>query len=290
MRIGRRAFGLGVGATLLSACQGAAQPAALSPVAKAEGKPDAWTPILPNSDLAAGPNRFLFAVLDERNRPILDAQVHLRFFDRIDQPTEPKSEADAVFRGQGLGAKGVYVARVEFPTAGTWGVEATVRRGDGATRALRSRLEVKAQSATPAVGAPPPPSRQGLMAGAANPDVICTAKPHCAFHDITVADALALKKPAALLFATPAFCTSATCGPDLETLQSIEPDFRGRVTFVHLEIYSDPQTQTPTPTVTEWKLPSEPWLFLIDRDGKVRDKLEGGLTAPEIREGIERLV
>jgi hypothetical protein len=286
-RISRRAaVGGAAGLALLSACGTPQAMLTATPASKQEG----WTPILPNSDLAVGRSRFLFAVLDERNRPILDANVRLRFFDRIDAATEPRSEADAPFRGQGLGAKGVYVARAELPTAGTWGVEALVKRADGTQKALRARFEVKAQSQTPAVGAAAVPTRQPLARDVADPRQICTAVPPCQLHDLTVADALALKRPALLLFATPGFCVSATCGPDLETVQSLEPEFRGRMSFLHLEIYSDPQTQTPSLAVNEWRLPSEPWVFLVDRDGKIADKLEGGLTAPELREGIERLV
>jgi hypothetical protein len=281
----RAALGAAAGLTLLTACGAAARPTP-TPPSKQEG----WTPILPNSDLAVGKGRFLFAALDERNRPILDAQVRLRFFDRIDAPSEPKSEAEAIFRGQGLGARGVYVARADLPTAGTWGVEALVKRADGAEKTLRARFEVKAQSQTPPVGAAAVPTRQPLARDVADPRQICTAVPPCQLHDLTIADALALRKPALLLFATPGFCVSATCGPDLETVQSLEPDFRGRMSFLHLEIYSDPQTQTASQAVNEWRLPSEPWVFLVDRDGKVADKLEGGLTAAELREGIERLV
>jgi hypothetical protein len=270
---------------LLAACGAPPRPTATPPT-----KQEGWTPILPNSDLAVGKGRFLFAALDERSRPILDAQVRLRFFDRIDAPTEPTSEVDATFRGQGLGARGVYVARTEWPTAGTWGVEALVKRPDGTQKALRARFEVKAQSQTPSVGAAAVASRQPLARDVADPKQICTAVPPCQLHDLTVADALALKKPALLLFATPGFCVSATCGPDLETVLSLEPDFRGKMSFVHLEIYSDPQTQTTSQAVNEWRLPSEPWVFLVDRDGKIADKLEGGLTAAELREGIERLV
>src|SRR5262245_1935408 len=102
VRISRRAaFGGAAGLALLSACSAAAA----RPTPTAPSKQEGWTPILPNSDLAVGKNRFLFAVLDERNRPILDAEVRLRFFDRIDAPTDPKSEVPATFRGQGLGAK-----------------------------------------------------------------------------------------------------------------------------------------------------------------------------------------
>jgi hypothetical protein len=287
VRISRRAALEGAaGLVLLGACSGPG--ARVSPTAPT--KQEGWTPILPNSDLAVGKSRFLFAALDERSRPILDAQVRLRFFDRIDAPSEPKSEVEATFRGQGLGNKGVYVARADLPTAGTWGVEAQVKRADGTQRALRARFEVKAQSQTLPPGAEALPTRQPLARDVADPKQVCTAVPPCQFHDLTVADALTLKKPALLLFATPGFCTSATCGPDLETVQSLEADFRGRMSFLHLEIYSDPQTQTPSQAVTEWRLPSEPWVFLVDRDGKIADKLEGGLTAAELREGIERLV
>src|SRR5262245_58274781 len=276
----RAAVGGAAGLAALAVAGGCAAPAARptpTPPTRQEG---GWTPILPNSDLAVGKGRFLFAALDERSRPILDAQVRLRFFDRIDQPTDPKAEVDATFRGQGLGAKGVYVARSEWPTAGTWGVEALVARADGARKVLRARFEVKAQSQTPAVGAAALPTRQPLARDVADPKQICTAVPPCQLHDLTVADALALKRPALLLFASPGFCVSATCGPDLETVQSLEPDFRGRMSFLHLEIYSDPQTQTTSQAVNEWRLPSEPWVFLVDRDGKIADKLEGGLTAP----------
>jgi len=287
VRISRRAaVGGAAGLALLSGCS----VAAVRPTATPPARPEGWTPILPNSDLAVGKSRFLFAALDERNRPIVDAQVRLRFFDRVDAPTDPKSEVDAIFRGQGLGAKGVYVARTELTSAGTWGVEALVRRADGTQRALRARFEVRAQSQAPAVGAGAVPTRQPLARDVADPKQICTALPPCQLHDLTIADALALKKPALLLFATPGFCVSATCGPDLETVQSLEPEFRGRMSFLHLEIYSDPQTQAPSQAVNEWRLPSEPWVFLVDRGGKIADKLEGGLTAAELREGMERLV
>jgi len=282
----RAALGGAAGLAALAACRAPAAPPTPTPPTKQQG----WTPILPNSDLAVGRSRFLFAVLDERNRPILDAQVHLRFFDRIDAPAEPTSEVDATFRGLGLGEKGLYVARADLPTAGTWGVEAQVRRADGTERALRARFEVKAQSQTPAVGTAALATRQPLARDVADPRQVCTAVPPCKLHDLTVADALALKKPALLLFATPGFCVSATCGPDLETVLSLEPELGGRISLVHLEIYSDPQTQTPSLAVNEWRLPSEPWVFLVDRDGRIADKLEGGLTAAELREGIERLV
>jgi hypothetical protein len=286
MRVTRRWL-LGVGAGALAVGCQAAPP---TPAIQVPGKQDGWTPILPSSDLAVGANRFLYAVLDERNRPILDAKVRLKFFDLTVGEAPPVAETEAVFRGQGLGEKGVYVARVSFPKAGAWGVEAQVDRPDGAKKMLRTRFEVAQLSKTPAIGAAAPQSKQPLLADVADPKIACTAATPCAFHDVTVADALSQKKPALLLFATPAFCSSAVCGPDLETVQAIEPDFRGKVTFVHLEIYADPpKLEKPHKHVEEWGLPSEPWIFVLDQEGRVLDKLEGGITAAELREVLGRV-
>jgi hypothetical protein len=287
----RRALTLAGAGLLGVACGPAVQPTP-TPRPGAVGAPpskDGWTVVLPSSDLAVGPNRFLYAVLDERNRPIQDATIRMRFFD-LAKGEVPQAEAEPAFRGQGLGAKGVYVARVQLPSAGDWGVEAQVTRPDGATRTLRTRFQVQAQSKTPPIGAPALPTKQALMTGAADPRQICTAVPACDFHDMTVADALAARRPILLLLATPGYCSSAVCGPDLQTVQSIEPEYHGRVSFLHVEIYQDPNTQTPLPAVVEWNLPSEPWVFLVDRDGKIADKLEGGLTADELKEGLARLV
>jgi hypothetical protein len=288
MGMSRRVFLAGGGASLaLAACGPAAEP---TPAIQVPGKQDGWTPILPSSDLAVGANRFLYAVLDERNRPILDAKVHLKFFDLTVGEAPPVSETEALFRGQGLGDKGVYVARVSFPKPGAWGVEAHVDRPDGTKKALRTRFEVAAASKTPAIGAAAPASKQPLLKDVSDPKIACTATVPCAFHDVTVSDALAMKKPALVLFATPAFCSSAVCGPDLETVQALEPEFRGGVTFMHLEIYADPPTlDKPHKHVEEWGLPSEPWLFVLDRDGRVLDKLEGGITAAELREVLGRI-
>ena len=290
MKLGRRGV-LAAGAVgLLAACAGAPPTTTAKP--GAIGVPpnkDGWTPILPSSDLAVGSNRFLYALLDEKNRPILDAKIHLRFFDLAKGDT-PQAETDPVFRGQNLGVKGVYVARVDLNSAGDWGVEAQISRPDGSSKTLRTRFQVSPESKTPKIGSPALPTKQALMAGAPDPHLICTNVPACSYHDVTVADALTRKKPILLLFATPGYCSSATCGPDLQTVQSLEPEFGSKVTFVHIEIYQDPNTQTPLPAVTEWRLPSEPWVFLIDKDGKIADKLEGGLTADELKEGLARLV
>ncbi|TAK20101.1 MAG: hypothetical protein EPO26_18545 [Chloroflexota bacterium] len=289
VQISRRAA-IGAAAPLIGFLAACGAGTALGPTPTIPARvSDEWTPIIPATDLAVGRNRFLYAVLDERGRPILDARISLAFVDLADASPTLSTPIEAPFHGYGLGEKGVYIARADFAKAGDWGVEARIERSDGGSRTLRTRFRVKEASATPALGAPAPPSRQALIAVAADPRIVCTATPTCPLHDITIADALDRKRPALFVFSTPAYCTSAVCGPALDVVLAARAKQGDRITFAHLEIFSDGALRTPTKTVEEWGLPSEPWVFLVGSDGRIAEKLEGGITAGELDEALARL-
>src|SRR6478752_6920915 len=60
--------------------------------------------------------------------------------------------------------------------------------------------------------------------------------PDPAFYQTSVADALAAHKPFMLVFATPKFCQTKTCGPTLDKVKAVaakHPD----VTFINVEPY-----------------------------------------------------
>ena len=38
----------------------------------------------------------------------------------------------------------------------------------------------------------------------------------------------------------------------------------------------------------EWKLPSEPWVFVVGPDGKVRDRFEGTVSVRELEASVKR--
>ena len=57
------------------------------------------------------------------------------------------------------------------------------------------------------------------------------------FYETSVADALAAGDPFLLIFSTPAFCRTATCGPALDIVKTVAPEFQERVTFIHVEPY-----------------------------------------------------
>jgi hypothetical protein len=44
------------------------------------------------------------------------------------------------------------------------------------------------------------------------------------------------------------------------------------------------------PAFAEWKLGTEPWIYFIGADGKVRDRWLGAAGTDEIRKAVESLV
>ena len=100
-----------------------------------------------------------------------------------------------------------------------------------------------------------------------------------------------------VVFATPAFCVSATCGPQLSELGKVKEQFGGRANFVHVEVFKDPHLITggrPTaglvPAVEEWGLPTEPWVFVVDARGLISAKFEqftpAGVIAAALSEAL----
>jgi hypothetical protein len=108
-------------------------------------------------------------------------------------------------------------------------------------------------------------------------------------HDVSLDEALADGRPIMLMFATPAYCQTAVCGPAVDTLQEIA-DSRdwGDVAFIHAEIFTDAGI-TVAEHVRAWELPSEPWLFSIDGDGEIVRRLDGPMIAQELQELAEEL-
>ena len=59
------------------------------------------------------------------------------------------------------------------------------------------------------------------------------------------------------------------------------------VKFIHVEIYEGNNPALgENRWVKEWKLPSEPWVFLVGRDGKIKAKFEGPVSERELRSGL----
>lgn len=148
---------------------------------------------------------------------------------------------------------------------------------DPADSALPAPGDAAVPVATPTRGEP----------GAA--DELCTRDPDCGMHEESLDAVLDEGRPVMLLFATPAYCQTAVCGPTVDTLEELRSSGSwDDLAFIHCEIYED-AGETVLPAVSEWELPSEPWLFAIGRDGRIQARLDGAMLADELGELAESL-
>lgn len=256
------------------------------------------TPVPISTEIAVGQNRMLFNVLDRQNQSVASADrpLALRFFHLATNRTQPALETHATFTPTIEGRPGLYRATVALDRAGDWGVEATSTEPSGSKRTGRFVFSVRESGTTPAIGAAAIASDTPTAATPAEIAAISTdTAPDPDFYRQSVAGALAAHEPFALIFATPAFCTSATCGPTLDVVKSAAAPFKGRMDFIHVEPYelesvdghlrpvlSPENLPISVAATTEWGLPTEPYIFVVDANGKVTAKFEGIASADEL--------
>jgi hypothetical protein len=119
---------------------------------------------------------------------------------------------------------------------------------------------------------------------------LCTRTPEpCLFHNITLNEALALKKPIAYLVGTPAHCNTGTCSPALEALITVKNSIGDAMTFLHAEIYTDDKATTVAPSVVALKMEYEPAIYITDTSGKIIDRFDAVFDAIEINAAIATL-
>lgn len=181
--------------------------------------------------------------------------------------------------------RGVYVTRGSFDRPGFW--EATILVGD-----LGGALpfEVKEDNQVPTAGDQAVSVKTPTTADAAGVDPICTRTPACPFHDVSLDEALEGDLPMVVMFSTPAYCISRVCGPVLDLLVGLAPEFEGRASFIHVEIWKDRSTEESSPGVEAWGLETEPWVFGIDPDGEIVARLDGAFDQSELAELVAATV
>jgi hypothetical protein len=185
--------------------------------------------------------------------------------------------------------RGLYVTRFNFPRSGIWGIELPIRENNLALEPVRLSVTVLDKPRTPAVGTPAPRSRNIIASDVKDPREIDTsARPDPRLHQIRIADAIAQGKPQLIVFATPQFCTSRMCGPVVDLVRTLLPSYGKRVAFTHQEIWQDFASKKTFATVDEWRLSSEPWIFVVDGQGIIRAKFEGLVTERELEVALQQ--
>ena len=263
-------------------------------------------PIPVSSELAVGANRFLLSLIDSQNEQIASADrpVELRFYDLAVDPQTAAITVAGTYMPTTEDLPGLYrVDEVRFPCWGEWGLEVIATEPDGSQRTGRMIFPVRPSTSTPAIGAPAPVTVTSTADTPAEIAAISTdTEPDADFYATSVDTALAEHKPFLVIFSTPAFCRTRTCGPALDIVKEVASDFKPGVAFIHVEPYlleqvggnlqpvlSDQNQPIPVAAVTDWGVPTEPYIFVVDADGRVTAKLEGVAAADELEAALREV-
>lgn len=188
-------------------------------------------------------------------------------------------------------AKTVYVAEIPFDRPGRYAVLGVARIGGrllAATSAM-PQLVVPREDRVPGPGDKAPVIDTPTEADAGGDiESIDTRVPPSTMHEQSFADVVG-KKPVVLVFATPRLCQSRVCGPVVDVAEQLKAESGDEVEFIHMEIYRDNDISKGfRPQVRAWRLPTEPWVFTIDRDGRVAARLEGAFSPGELDDAIQK--
>jgi hypothetical protein len=275
----------------------------------------------------AGENRYPFGVVERDNTPVNDAEVAL-YYAKV-PAVKPGAKSKSGNKGQVAKAQGealeqpavgpfpaaietlgtkpafvaqttsddpdaakvVYSSQVTFPSDGEWRLAALIKEGDEMTATLLPSAAVGEFSAIPRPGQPAPRIHTPTP-GDVGGDLsrITTRTPPDTQNKVDYADALG-KEPIALLFATPQFCQSRVCGPVVDVAEQTKREYGNKAAFIHMEIFNDNDPgKGPRPQVRAFHLPSEPWLFTINRRGVVSSAIEGAFGLEEMDRAVDKAI
>ena len=252
-----------------------------------------------------GPFRFVFSFLDATtNQPAAgpDRKVSVAFL-------APGASGDvtanpATFMWTIEGTVGQYYLNTEFPQAGDWKAAFVTAKGSEPSETIQVSFQVQDDLPIVNVGEAAPASVTPTAAdvGGDLSKLSTDTTPDPRFYEISVADALAAHRPFVLVFATPAFCRSKTCGPALDRVKAGSKGAPDDVAFINVEPYQLAYTEgrlqpvldeynqlQPVKAVDEWGLNSEPWVFTVGRDGLVKRSFNGMPSDQELKDAIAEI-
>ena len=303
---------------LLAGCGGGNSPARTGADQPQEG----FSVFVASYDLAVGPpSRFLVGLLDAGNQPISYGSVTMRFAYLGEQPrqqavAEPTVTAQGAFlpipgskarpeqdrprATQPSVARGVYAGQVGFDRAGYWGIEVRAELDGVGLRNGTSVFEVKQDHAVPEVGERAPRTRnltsgsKGVPRTAIDSRAATGRIPDPELHDTTIAEAIAARRPAVVVFSTPVYCQSQFCGPITDMVAELAPKYGAKVDLIHVEIWKDFNKEQLNDAAKAWLYAggngNEPWVFVIGRDGRIAARFDNVATRGELEPILDRLV
>ena len=184
------------------------------------------------------------------------------------------------------------MSHLNFTQKGIWGIKVSVPNNAGGREGLLFTFEVNQNTTAPDIGDPIPATRNRTVNDVSSLKQLTTSNnPDEFLYQKTVKDVLDSGMPLVLTFSSPAFCISALCGPQVEVLSSLRKKHMGTVEFLHIDLYENPNEiqgdlslAVRTPILDQWRVESDEWTFVVDREGRVVARFEGFVGELELGE------
>jgi hypothetical protein len=248
------------------------------------------------ADFGPGAIRFSFLVVDGEGRAI--ARPRARVWIAAGLRAKPFRQTEAALEDIGVPGTSspaagdvtkLYVARFRLDEPGKYWVLAEPVGG----RPIQAigNVVVRPRTKSPPVGALAPRSATPTLRTEPDVSKLTTSDPpDRELLRYSIAESLAARVPFVVAFATPQFCVSRTCGPVVDVVDLVRGEFGGSgIRFIHVEVYRDNDpAKGLNRWMREWGLPSEPWVFLVGRDGRIKAKFEGSVSLAELRAAVTR--
>lgn len=240
-----------------------------------------------------GDVRVSFLVVDPEGRVVTLPTARVWVAEALDSApfleSTAKLERIGVPGGDTADASHIYVARLRLPRPGKYWLLAEPEGGASKVQALGNVVVVKQDSA-PDIGDPAVASNNPTVASTGGDFSKLTTRtpPDESLLEHSIAESLQAKAPFVVTFSTPKFCSSRTCGPAVDVVEEVANRFEGGdVRFIHVEVFegNDP-AKGYNRWMQEWGLTTEPWTFLVGRDGKIVERYEGVVSVNELEQAV----
>jgi hypothetical protein len=243
-----------------------------------------------NGSLEVGEQRVLVGLVDTETQAFLASPDLTATAALIGPNEETIEDVPLEFVWAVPEQRGLYRATIDFPTPGGWSISISA---DGYASTEPTLMMVAEETAMPQVGDAAPAVATRTGSDFPLEEITTDPAPEPSFYDLSLDEALADDRPTVVIFATPAFCTSATCGPVLESAKQVQAS-HPEADFLHVEIYENLDADSYEDLVTveavdAWALPSEPWVFVTDPSGTITARFEGTVDPAELDAALTAL-
>ena len=283
---------------LAVACGSSTSPSSTAQSPTATSATGEVTPILGTTVLRPGTQRVAF-ILEGATALVREPTVEVKSTFIGAGVATPETKI-AAFHEWPFGTRGSYVTDLTFDQPGPWQLDITVgdETSDGAAVLA---LDVAESVAVREIGTLAPFSDTKTLQTADGDVASITShpRPDPDLYRVSIAESLFSAKPGVIVFAAPAFCTSPTCGPQVDTVTELKEAHPGEADFIHVEVYDNPleiqgdlTRGVLSPSVSEWGLDAAPdyvnesWVFVLNANGRITHRFEGYAAFDELEAAL----